>query len=42
MERGKSYRESQTQAFKEIIAEFDLETQINKIAIRCFKDLLEK
>lgn len=26
---------------KEVIAEFDIETQINKIAVRCFNDLLK-
>lgn len=39
MERSKS-KEVQGQLLKEVLAEFDIETQVNKIAVRCFTDLL--
>lgn len=39
MERTKS-KEAQGQLLKEVLAEFDIETQVNKIAVRCFTDLL--
>lgn len=40
MERNKSVKEAQSQLLKEVLAEFDIETQVNKIALRCFNDLM--
>lgn len=40
MERNKSVKETQSQLIKEVLAEFDIETQVNRIAIRCFNDLM--
>lgn len=41
MERNKSSKEAQGQLLKEVLAEFDIETHVNRIALRCFNDLLK-
>ena len=37
MEKQKSTTESKVNYLREVIAEFDLETKVNQIAVRCFE-----